>query len=160
MRVHETRPRYTVDNSRVHSEAGDSGSVDEDTERSGFVPRPFACLGLGNLQQLLLMLTGKCNDPAKKLAAGAANLAANLVEPGRLVKLNSSHDVGGLSPYRVQWFLSHADTFAHFEGNVGDTPRDPPRRAVRRAAARRITKFGHCQAGRSGFHKPERPRLN
>jgi prolyl-tRNA editing enzyme YbaK/EbsC (Cys-tRNA(Pro) deacylase) len=60
-------------------------------------------------------------ESAKKLAAGAASLAANLVEPSRLVKLNSSHDVGGSSPYGVQWFLSHGDTFAHFEGNVVDT---------------------------------------
>src|SRR5450759_1217351 len=41
-------------------------------------------------------------------------------------------------------------TFAHFEGNVVDTPRNPPRRAVRRAAARRNYKIRPLPSGPFG----------
>jgi len=68
------------------------------------------------------VLTGHGKSTTQNVAAGAANLATNLVEPSRLVKRNSSHDVGGFAPYRVQWFLCHADTVAHFESQVVDTP--------------------------------------
>jgi hypothetical protein len=64
MRAHKTRPRYTVDNSTFTVEALVVAQLMKTQKGRGVVPRPFACLGLGNLQQLLLMLTGKCNDPA------------------------------------------------------------------------------------------------